>query len=355
MGSLRFVVRSILPYLLAAFAAANAIGAAPFTELKETSAQAVVHAAPKPWSDMIARIEPGAVLRLAPSKGRIGCPKGWMERESGGFVCAKRLKATGEAGPRPSPVDRQDVLDGTAPYLVGKGGAKLFRSLRDVDLGRALTLLFRNSVLSTTGRLRRNGEEYLRTRRGWLARAANATALPPPVTSLGVDVAEGAEVPEAVALPDGGAAKVRAAPIPGSLEPGEKWIAVDLEEQLLHAYVGERPVRLVPCSTGINGNTRPGSYRVQWKRRLQTLQLKRGHIRVEDVQWVMYYDKVNSIAIHTAYWHADFGKPTSHGCVNVPRDDARWLYEWSSPSPAPEDSETFAHDGARGTRVVVFE
>ena len=348
-------MRRTLPYVLAALSALGTVAAAPYSELRETAAQAVVHADPKPWSDMIARIEPGAVLRLAPAKGRIGCPKGWMERESGGFVCAKRLKATEEASPRPAPGDRPDVLDGVSPYLLGPGGAKLYRSLGDIDLGRALILLFRNSVVTTTQRLRRNGDEYLRTRRGWLARAANAIALPPPEVSLGVEVKEGAPVPEAVSLPDGGAARVRTAPIPGSLEPGEKWIAVDLAEQLLHAYVGERPVRIVPCSTGINGNTRPGSYRIQWKRRLQTLQLKRGHIRVEDVQWVMYYDKVNSIAIHTAYWHADFGKRASHGCVNVPRDDARWLYEWSSPAPAPEDSETFAHDGARGTRVVVFE
>jgi hypothetical protein len=352
---LRFVVRSILPYLLAALAAATSLAAAPFTELKETAAQVVVHAAPKAWSDMTARIEPGAVLRLAPPVRGHGCPKGWMEREAGGFVCAKRLKATAETSPRPAAQDRPDLLDGTTPHLVGKGGAMLYRSLRDIDLGRALILLFRGSVLTTAERLRRNGDDYLRTRRGWLARASNATALPPPVTSLGVEVGDGAPIPADVPLPAGGSVNVRPAPIPSALEPGEKWIAVDLSEQLLHAYVGARPVRFVPCSTGIKGNTRPGSYRIQWKRRLQTLQLKRGHIRVEDVQWVMYYDKANSIAIHTAYWHGAFGRPTSHGCVNVPRDDARWLYEWSSPVPAAEDSETFAHDGARGTRVVVFE
>jgi lipoprotein-anchoring transpeptidase ErfK/SrfK len=348
-------VRRTLPYAIAALSAVNALAAAPYSDLRETATQIVVHAEPKPWSDMIARIEPGAVLRVAPGKGRIGCPKGWMERESGGFVCAKRLKQTDETSPRPSPDDRPDILDGTSPHLLGPGGAKLYRSLGDIDLGRALILLFRNSVLTTTTRIRRNGDEYLRTRRGMLARAANAVALPPPVLSLGVDVPPDAPIPAAVPVPSGALAQVRTAPVPSPLAPDEKWIAVDLAQQLLHAYVGERPVRIVPCSTGINGNTKPGSYRIQWKRRLQTLQLKRGHIRVEDVQWVMYYDKADSIAIHTAYWHDDFGKRASHGCVNVPRDDARWLYEWSSPTPAPEDSETFSHDGARGTRVVVFE
>lgn len=348
-------MRRSLRYLVAALLAANALAAAPFTELRETAVQVVVHAQPKPWSHMTARIEPGAVLRLASTTSRAGCPKGWMERDSGGFVCAKRLKATAETESRPAARDRPEVLEGTSAYLVGKGGAKLYRSLGDVDLGRSLILLFRGSVLTATDRLKRNGDEVLRTRRGWIALAANTIPLPPPVTSLGVEVPGGAPIPEGVPLPNGDALKVRPAPIPGSLEPGEKWIAVDLSEQLVHAYVGERPVRLIPCSTGIKDNTRPGSFRIQWKRRLQTLQLKRGHIRVEDVQWVMYYDKANSIAIHTAYWHDGFGERASHGCVNIPRDDARWLYEWSSPLPAPEDSETFAHDAARGTRVVVFE
>jgi hypothetical protein len=355
LGSFRSDVRRLLPYIALAPLAAAALGAAPYTELRETAVQTVVHADANPWSAMTARIEPGAVLRLAPAEGRRGCPKGWMRREAGGFVCAKRLKATVETGPRPAAQDRPELLDGTSPFLVGKGGAMLYRSLRDVDLGRALILLFRGSVLTTAERLRRNGDDYLRTRRGWLARASNAIALPPPLTSLGVDVPDGAPIPAEVPLAAGGAVDVRPAPVPPSLAPGEKWIAIDLSEQLLHAYVGARPVRFVPCSTGLKDNTRPGSYRVQWKRRLQTLQLKRGHVRVEDVQWVMYYDKASSIAIHTAYWHADFGRRASHGCVNVPRDDARWLYEWSSPVPAPEDSETFAHRGAPGTRVVVFE
>jgi hypothetical protein len=352
---LRPVVRRILPYAVVALWATNAAAAEPFTELRRTATQTIVHAIPKPWGDMTARIEPGAVLRLAPGKGRTGCPAGWMEREGGGFVCARRLAPTEETAPRPAPGDVPEIWDGVAPELVGPGGAKLFRSLGDVDLGRSLILLFRGSVLAAVDRLRRNGEDYVRTRRGWLARAANTTPLPPPILSLGVDVPEGAPAPASVPLPGGGVAQLRPAPVPDDLAADERWIAVDLGQQLLHAYVGARLVRIVPCSTGIEDNTRPGRYRIQWKRRLQTLQLKRGHIRVEDVQWVMYYDKANSIAIHTAYWHREFGKRMSHGCVNVPRDDARWIYEWSSPLPAPEDSETFPHDAAPGARVIVFE
>jgi hypothetical protein len=44
----------------------------------------------------------------------------------------------------------------------------------------------------------------------------------------------------------------------------------------------------------------------------------------------------------------------SHGCVNLPTEDARWLYEWSLPHSMPEDSESFQSEENPGTRVVVF-
>ncbi len=84
------------------------------------------------------------------------------------------------------------------------------------------------------------------------------------------------------------------------------------------------------------------------------MRLKRGHVRVEDVQWVMYYDQRRSIAIHSAYWHSRFGHRMSHGCVNMPDDDARWLFEWADPVITAEDSEAFPTHANPGTRVVVF-
>lgn len=37
------------------------------------------------------------------------------------------------------------------------------------------------------------------------------------------------------------------------------------------------------------------------------------------------------VAVHSTYWHNDFGIPRSHGCINVPPDDARWFFRWSYP------------------------
>jgi lipoprotein-anchoring transpeptidase ErfK/SrfK len=34
-------------------------------------------------------------------------------------------------------------------------------------------------------------------------------------------------------------------------------------------------------------------------------------------------------ALHGTYWHNNFGRPMSHGCINLTRADAAWLYGWS--------------------------
>jgi len=36
-------------------------------------------------------------------------------------------------------------------------------------------------------------------------------------------------------------------------------------------------------------------------------------------------------AIHSTFWHNDFGTPMSRGCVNVMPEDAKWIFRWSEP------------------------
>ncbi|MGK5095299.1 L,D-transpeptidase [Deltaproteobacteria bacterium TL4] len=42
---------------------------------------------------------------------------------------------------------------------------------------------------------------------------------------------------------------------------------------------------------------------------------------------VMYF--YQGYAIHGAYWHQNFGRVASHGCVNVPFPSAEWLYNFA--------------------------
>jgi lipoprotein-anchoring transpeptidase ErfK/SrfK len=50
--------------------------------------------------------------------------------------------------------------------------------------------------------------------------------------------------------------------------------------------------------------------------------------RVDDVPHVMYFTNEGH-ALHGTYWHANFGTPMSHGCVNLPLDVASWMYSWA--------------------------
>ena len=51
---------------------------------------------------------------------------------------------------------------------------------------------------------------------------------------------------------------------------------------------------------------------------------------VEEVPWVQYFDDDNGL--HAAYWHRSFGRPVSHGCVNLAPLDARFMFEWTTPA-----------------------
>ena len=46
------------------------------------------------------------------------------------------------------------------------------------------------------------------------------------------------------------------------------------------------------------------------------------------VPWNLYFTQGGAV-IHGAYWHNSFGKPYSHGCVNLPPQQAKKLYNWA--------------------------
>lgn len=46
------------------------------------------------------------------------------------------------------------------------------------------------------------------------------------------------------------------------------------------------------------------------------------------VPWNLYFT-VDGAVIHGAYWHNHFGEPWSHGCVNLPPQEAKRLYDWA--------------------------
>ena len=125
----------------------------------------------------------------------------------------------------------------------------------------------------------------------------------------------------------------RTAKRPSNVPADGKWIHVDLGEQTLVAYEGDKPVYATLISSGKEGYEPPtGLFEVQQKYISTTMNATDpidGFYEVEEVPWTLYYH--GGYALHGAYWHTDFGKVRSHGCTNIAPVDARWLYYWSEP------------------------
>lgn len=130
----------------------------------------------------------------------------------------------------------------------------------------------------------------------------------------------------------------------------ERWISVDLYEQVLIAYEGETPVFATLVSSGLSEwPTNEGLFHV-YVRYPRTIMAgaygQPDFYYLQEVPWTMYFD--NDIALHGAYWHDGFGYRRSHGCVNLSITDAKLLYDWAS----PEFDYTVAED--LGPAVYVY-
>jgi len=122
-----------------------------------------------------------------------------------------------------------------------------------------------------------------------------------------------------------GVARKRARP--SSIASNALWVAVNLSQQTAVAYEGDQPVFAALVATGLPGTpTVQGVFRTQ--RRLETGKMSGPGYYIEDVTWTCYF--YGGYALHTAYWHDKFGRPRSHGCVNLSPYDAWWIYQWSA-------------------------
>jgi hypothetical protein len=119
---------------------------------------------------------------------------------------------------------------------------------------------------------------------------------------------------------------------PEGVRARDKWIHVDLDEQALVAYEGDRPVMatLVSSGKGAEFATPKGLFQIREKHISTTMRgadPDEGYYEVEEVPWTQFYH--DAFALHGAYWHDDFGKTRSHGCTNIAPVDARWLFYWT--------------------------
>lgn len=70
------------------------------------------------------------------------------------------------------------------------------------------------------------------------------------------------------------------------------------------------------------------------------------------VGWTVLFHG-SGAALHSTYWHGDFGAPRSRGCINLRPEDAKWLFRWTDPIVAYRPGDLTVQWPNPGTRVIV--
>jgi hypothetical protein len=145
----------------------------------------------------------------------------------------------------------------------------------------------------------------------------------------------------------------------------DKRIVVHLNYQTLSCYEGNNEVFFCRVSTGAKFDAE-GNVVEKWATPIGAHQPWRKVISIHmasgstgsgydtpGIAWTMLFDK-DGAAIHSTFWHNDFGTPRSHGCVNARPEDAKWIFRWSLPQVLT-DPGNYDISGPVGTVVDVVE
>jgi|GEM_PF-6360526 len=121
---------------------------------------------------------------------------------------------------------------------------------------------------------------------------------------------------------------------PEDIAADEIWIDADISSQMFSVYQGQQLVFTTLMSTAKEGHKTPlGTYQIYDKAVGWDLGSREGAEEayyMENVPFVMHY--YPRYAIHSAFWHDNFGEPASHGCINLAPKDAWTVYQMVSPT-----------------------
>jgi lipoprotein-anchoring transpeptidase ErfK/SrfK len=143
-------------------------------------------------------------------------------------------------------------------------------------------------------------------------------------------------------------------PLSPNVPEENKRFEVRLDDQLLLAYESERIVYATRVSTGgkrLSGKytTPVGDFITYHKR--PTRHMAAGDIAsngfdLPGVPWVLYITE-GGISFHGTYWHNDYGRPHSHGCINMTPQAAKWLFRWTMPTVPPDKYLIYGYVGTK--------
>lgn len=139
----------------------------------------------------------------------------------------------------------------------------------------------------------------------------------------------------------------------------EKRIYVDLTNQTLTAYEGDKLFMETKISSGRWGWTPNGEFRIWEKLRATKMSGGSGsdYYYLPNVPYVMFFSNSEVAAgrgfsLHGTYWHNNFGHPMSHGCVNMRIIDAEKLYHWVG--PVATGNVTLSTKDNPGTVITIY-
>lgn len=125
-------------------------------------------------------------------------------------------------------------------------------------------------------------------------------------------------------------------------ETEDKRVIVNVTRQELSCFEGGSEVYFCRVSTGVEIDaqgqpfdealTPPGPHPI-WRKAISTHMeggTTGGGWDIPGVGWTTWFVG-NGVAIHSTFWHNDYGVPRSRGCVNARPEDAKWIFRWVNP------------------------
>jgi hypothetical protein len=141
----------------------------------------------------------------------------------------------------------------------------------------------------------------------------------------------------------------------------KKRIDINLNRQTLSCYEDESEVFFCRISSGKEGGksaTPTGDWYRIW-RKLVSVHMSGGTTGggydLAGIGWTTLFI-TGGIAIHSTYWHNNFGVKMSHGCINARPKDAHFIFCWTLPIVAYDPGDiTITSSDQPSTRVRVIE
>jgi hypothetical protein len=351
----------------------------------------------------------GALLPIFAVNSGPGCAGRWLMVGPMAWVCRSFVELSQGAplGARDTFADRSDGLP-FHYFFVGRGGSAAYRRFEFADAAEPDQEMQPGFGVAAVDERSRGGDTYVRTHHGmWIpardlipvrpllfrgeevgerldvawalndrspvfTKADGQSRARPPAVKMRFEVLHVREevsrngqkylrVGDDEWVRDKDVRRPTVAPQPAGLLPGERWVDVELASQTLVVYQGDKPVFATLVSTGKGAQGTPtatpkGEHRIWVKLRSSTMdnledESAQSTYALEDVPYVQFFHK--GVALHGAFWHRNFGRVHSHGCVNLSPLDAQRVFHLTSPRLPAGWSAALPTDFEPGTLVRV--